>query len=184
MFRFQNANHALTFVIHTRYIQWRIQGGEGGGMEDLCPPLPLLLDLFLFLQKRNLLSKISIKRVRNLSQNAGNGHFRDSNFQNFYGPRPIWKACAFGARWCPPPPFQNPGSAPDISTKLLKICSESQELLNVAEHNLIRPSPYPWTPLSNSVYDACASKHPNIVSIAQSLPYFSSYPTSESELFS
>ena len=45
--------------------------------------MPPFLDIFL--QKRNLLAKISIKRVRNLSQNAGNVHFRDSNFQKFLG---------------------------------------------------------------------------------------------------
>ena len=38
-----------------------------------------------FLQKRSLLAKISFKRAQNLSQNAGNGHFRDSNFQKFLG---------------------------------------------------------------------------------------------------
>ena len=27
----------------------------------------------------------NIKRVRNLSQNAGKGHFRDSHFQKFWG---------------------------------------------------------------------------------------------------
>ena len=38
---------------------------------------------------RNLLAKVSIiKRVRNLSQNAGNGHFRGSNFQTFLGGMP------------------------------------------------------------------------------------------------
>ena len=68
-----------------------IQGGWGA-----CPPPPHLLpfrisSFFFFLQKRSLLTKISIKRVRNLSQNAGNGHFRDSNFAKFswrHAPRP------------------------------------------------------------------------------------------------
>ena len=53
-------------------------GGEG------CAPRPPFRNFF-FLQKRSLLAKISIKQVRNLYQNAGNGHFRDSNFQNFLG---------------------------------------------------------------------------------------------------
>ena len=50
-------------------------GGPGG-------PVPPFLEFFFFffLQKRSLLAKTSIKRVRNLSQNAGNGHFRDPNF--------------------------------------------------------------------------------------------------------
>ena len=58
--------------------QWQIQG------EGLCTPFS-----GFFLQKWSLLAKISIKRVRNLSQNAENGHFRDSNFQNFWGGHPI-----------------------------------------------------------------------------------------------
>ena len=45
---------------------------EGGGRG--CVPPPPFLEV-----------SISIKRVRNLSQNAGNGHFRDSNFQKFQG---------------------------------------------------------------------------------------------------
>ena len=48
--------------------------GGGGGLG--------VFGLF-FLQKRSLLARISIKQVRNLSQNAGNSHFRDSNFQTF-----------------------------------------------------------------------------------------------------
>ena len=55
---------------------------------------------FFFFTKAKFTSKINIKRVRNLSENVGNGHFRDSNFQTFLGGMP------------PDPPFENPGSAP------------------------------------------------------------------------
>ena len=65
------------------------------------PPLPTFLNFF-FLQKRILLAKVSIKRVRNLSQNAGNGHFRDSNFQKFLGDPP--KKLAPSVLVGPPPP--------------------------------------------------------------------------------
>ena len=49
--------------------------------------------------------KISIKRVRNLSKSAGNGHFRDSNFQNFleeHDPRPAGNLVPWHS-WCPFP---------------------------------------------------------------------------------
>ena len=45
-------------------------------------------------------------QVRNLSQNAGNGHSRHSKFQTFLGEhalRPHWKTRA--ARGAPPPPL-------------------------------------------------------------------------------
>ena len=76
------------------------KGGPGG----LCPPPPPPHFFeFFFLQKRILLAKVSIKRVRNLSQNAGNGHFRDSNFQNFLGdpPKKLAPSVLVGS---PPPP--------------------------------------------------------------------------------
>ena len=60
------------------------RGWEGLG--DLCPPPPPLFGIFFFFYKSEVyLAKISIKWVQNLSQNAGNGHFRDSKFQNFLG---------------------------------------------------------------------------------------------------
>ena len=43
---------------------------------------------FFFLQNRSLLAKISIKRVRNLSQNAGDGYFGNSNFWGGMPPDP------------------------------------------------------------------------------------------------
>ena len=39
----------------------------------------------LFLKNEVYEQTICIKLVRNLSHNAGNGHFRDSNFQKFLG---------------------------------------------------------------------------------------------------
>ena len=56
--------------------QWLIQGGVLGACVSLFG--------FLFFYKSEVYEqKISIKRIRNLSQNSGNGHFGDSNFQNF-----------------------------------------------------------------------------------------------------
>ena len=59
-------------------------------------------------------SFFSIKRVQNLSQNAGNVHFRDSNFQHFLGvgmppdpPRKLTPSALVGV-----PPFKNPESGP------------------------------------------------------------------------
>ena len=51
------------------------------------------------------LGRSRVKRVRNLFQNAGNGHFRDSNFQKFLGgiPQTPQKARAIGRRCCPLP---------------------------------------------------------------------------------
>ena len=86
---------------------------DPGGLGGLC--LPPFLDFFL--QKRSLPAKISTKRVRNLSQNAGNGYFRDSNLQNFLGgggggmpPHPLESSRL--RRSLVPHPLENPGSAP------------------------------------------------------------------------
>ena len=59
--------------------------------------------------------KISIKWVKHLSQNAGNDHFRNSNFQNFWGnmtPNPL---DSLRLQRSLVPAFENPGSAPDTS---------------------------------------------------------------------
>ena len=72
----------MSFAKHN-YFQWRIQGGGHGG------PVPPFWDYFF--TKAKFTNKISTKRAQNLSQNAGNGHFRDSNFQKILGesaPRP------------------------------------------------------------------------------------------------
>ena len=53
-------------------------GGWGGGWGPVIAPSPFL-DYF-FYQNEVYEQKMSIKRVRNLSQNAGRGYFRDSNF--------------------------------------------------------------------------------------------------------
>ena len=81
-------------------------GGGGGGWE-VCARHPFLE--FLFLQKRSLQAKISIKRVRNLSQNV-------EIFNHFWGsmpPDPLGKL-APSALVPPPPPLENPGSAHDV----------------------------------------------------------------------
>ena len=70
-------------------------GGAGGGWE-VCARHPFLE--FFFLQKRSLQAKISIKRVRNLSQNV-------EIFKHFWGsmpPDPLGKL------------LENPGSAHDV----------------------------------------------------------------------
>ena len=54
-------------------------GGSRGAVGPVPPPV--ILEFFFFFTKTKLTSKkISINRVRNLSQNAGNSHFRDSHF--------------------------------------------------------------------------------------------------------
>ena len=60
-------------------IQWWIQGGG-----PVAPPPPPFLEFFFYKSEVEK-QKTSIKWVRNLSQNAGNGHFRDSNVQKFLG---------------------------------------------------------------------------------------------------
>ena len=58
------------------------------GARGTCAPPPFG---FFFFTKTKFTSKISTKQAQNLSQNAGNGHFRDSNFQKFlweHAPRP------------------------------------------------------------------------------------------------
>ena len=83
--------------------------GKGG-----WGPVHLLLGIFsfyFFFYKNEVYEQkviCSIKRVRNLSQNAGNGHFRDAHFQKFLGehaPRPPRKF-APSARVVPPPPLK------------------------------------------------------------------------------
>ena len=70
--------------------QWLIQGGRGLGA-CACPFFGFF---FFFFTKTKFTSKklyiVLIKQVRNLSQNAGNGHFRDSHIQseNFWGCMP------------------------------------------------------------------------------------------------
>ena len=61
---------------------------EGKGWP--VPPPPFLV-FFLITKNEVYEQKVSVKRVLNLSQNAGYGHFRNSNFQKFVGehaPRP------------------------------------------------------------------------------------------------
>ena len=73
--------------------------GKGGWGPVRPPPPPLLLDFFFFFfffffYKNEVYEQkvlCSIKRVGNLSQNAGNGHSRDSNFQKLALPPPPLK---------------------------------------------------------------------------------------------
>ena len=79
----------LSFLTEDKFPEKSVLSGgsKGGGMGDLCPP-PFF---FFFFTKTKFTSKISTKQAQNLSQNAGNGHFRDSNFQKFmweHAPRP------------------------------------------------------------------------------------------------
>ena len=84
----------------------------------------------------------SIKRVRNLSQNAGNGHFRNSNFQNLLGdhaPRPpLEHLCLWHSLF--PTPFESPGSTP------AQVCLDTAEGKNLRA--LLPPHP------SSYMYDA------------------------------
>ena len=76
---------------------------RGEGYWGPVPP-PLFLDFFLFFFYKNEVygQKViyCIKQVLNLSQNAGNGHFRDSHFQKFLG------ACPQIPLVVPPPPLK------------------------------------------------------------------------------
>ena len=60
----------------------------GGGLGTCLPPHPHFFGFFLFSLYRNEVYEqkviCSIKRVRNLSQYARNGHSRDSHFRNFW----------------------------------------------------------------------------------------------------
>ena len=90
------------------------KGGGGGGLGGLCPPP------FFFLQKRRLLAKTSIKRVRNLSH-LEMVILEIQIFKNVCGgipshpPRKLAPLALVGAP--PPPPLENPGSAPDDAAK-------------------------------------------------------------------
>ena len=84
------------------------RGERGWG--PVLPPPSFWIFFFFFLQKQVYEQKVicSIKQVRNLSQNAGNGHFRDSHFQNFlgeYAPR-LPRKLAPSALIVPPPPLK------------------------------------------------------------------------------
>ena len=80
-------------------------------------PLPIL-HFFSFYKNEVYKRKISIKRVRTLSQNAGNGRFRDSTFQKLQGenaprpPPPYGKLALSALVVLPPPPVQCPLSVP------------------------------------------------------------------------
>ena len=84
--------------------------GEGG-WGIYSPPHPFLDSFFFFFFYKNEVydQKISIERIRNLSQNSGNGHFIDSNFQKFLGkhaPDPIKRSHLL------PLPFESPRFSP------------------------------------------------------------------------
>ena len=90
----------LEWVLRHQFCRW-ISGGSRGGWGPVPPPF--FLDFFL--QRRSLLAKISIKRVRHLSQNSGTGYFRDSNFQKFLeGMPPNHLECSRLRRSLVPPP--------------------------------------------------------------------------------
>ena len=75
-----------TIIEHSSDLgQWRIQRGPREPALPAPPPYPFWISFFFFLQKRSLLAKISIKRVRNLSQNAGIGHLETQSFKTFWG---------------------------------------------------------------------------------------------------
>ena len=124
--------------------------GERGWGPKLPPP-SFWIFFFFFLQKQVYEQKVicSIKRVQNLSQNAGNGHFRDSHFQNFLGehaPR-LPRKLAPSALVVPPPP--------------LKVLDPLE-----ISHTLLAAILQPWhlwenplSPTHNSSYDWSLSSH-------------------------
>ena len=81
---------------------------------------PPFLEFLLFFYKQ----KITIKRVRNLSQNTGNGHFRDSNFQKFL------------AEHCPQTPLPN-NFLCNIYFKL-KLCGVIASCTHIASSEITR----------------------------------------------
>ena len=91
---------------HFLFWQWRIQKVEPWGAEPYPPPP---FGFFFFYKSKIYEQKISIRWVRNLSQNAGNGHFRDTNFQKFLGgacPQTPLENSRFWHSWCAPPPLK------------------------------------------------------------------------------
>ena len=93
--------------------QRRIQGGWGA-LGSLCPPPSW--DFFFFYQSVVYEQEISIKRVRNLSQNAGNGILKTQIFRGNISPEPPRKlapSLLVGA-----PPFKSPGSAPALKLNI------------------------------------------------------------------
>ena len=77
-----------------------------GGLGDPCPlPLPLLD--FLSTKMKFTSKKIAFNKYEILNQKAGNGHFRDSNFQKKGGNMPPDYPRKFVSQrlLCPPPPL-------------------------------------------------------------------------------
>ena len=86
-------------------------GSRGaGGPWGACAPLPSW-DFFFFYQSVVYEQEISIKRVRNLSQNAGNGILKTQIFRGNISPEP--PSLLVGA-----PPFESPGSAPALKLNI------------------------------------------------------------------
>ena len=81
----RNAGNRRSWELNFRnFPEGRIQGGRGWGSCAPSPPLPLFG--FLFYKIEVYEQKVTIKRVRNLCQNAGNCHFQI--FKNLWGSMP------------------------------------------------------------------------------------------------
>ena len=88
---------------------------EGRGAGGPVPPPPP--SFFFFYKNKVYEQKNGIKRVRNLSQTAGNGHFKTQIFKHFWGsifPGPPRKLAPSALVVAPPPPslYESLGSAP------------------------------------------------------------------------
>ena len=73
-----SARASCTIEIISLSANWALGSGSKGegGLGGLSHPPPPILDFF-FYKSEVYEQNISVKRVRNLSQNAENGHFRD-----------------------------------------------------------------------------------------------------------
>ena len=87
---------------YSNWVGWRIQEDGRRSLMGLCHP-PFLYYYYFFYKNEVYEQKSSIKQVQNLSENDGNGHFRDSNFQKFPGGHNPQKAYTFGG--CSAPLF-------------------------------------------------------------------------------
>ena len=101
----------------------RGEGGAGG----LCSLPPLFGFFSSSFYKNKFTSKklyVALNEYKKLSQNVGNGHFRDSHFQNFLGEH--------APRTPPPPPRKLAPSALVLPSPPLKVLDTARNITRPA----------------------------------------------------